>query len=212
VALLGVIGAAGALTTIRWIGRRAHPLISVNYFSVWCTLVSTVALSTASHLPEPFTQPDLRFKLPVNLRQWALMFMLGICGFIMQFLLTAGVSHEKSNRATNMIYTNMLFALLFDRLIFGTVPGLWSLLGSGLILGSAVYVAVNKSMAPSNEHSAAGGVVGGVPDEEVGMLQDIEGEEDVVPLREIVVQDDRTEATETAVNGEVVSLSRDSTV
>ncbi|KAK4904590.1 hypothetical protein LTR66_017887, partial [Elasticomyces elasticus] len=39
-ALLGVLGAACAYTTIRWIGKRAHPLISVNYFAAWCTLVS----------------------------------------------------------------------------------------------------------------------------------------------------------------------------
>ncbi len=62
----------------------------------------------------------------------------------MQFMMTAGMAHEKSNRATNMVYTNMLFALLFDRWVFGNVPGLWSLLGSGLILGSAIYVAVQK--------------------------------------------------------------------
>src|SRR5699024_10847149 len=32
VALLGVLGAAGAFTTLRSIGKRAHPLISVNFF------------------------------------------------------------------------------------------------------------------------------------------------------------------------------------
>ncbi len=42
-AMIGVLGASGAFTTIRWIGKRAHPLISVTYFSVWCTLVSTTA-------------------------------------------------------------------------------------------------------------------------------------------------------------------------
>jgi drug/metabolite transporter (DMT)-like permease len=35
--LIGVLGAAGAFTTIRWIGKRAHPLISVNYFATWVT-------------------------------------------------------------------------------------------------------------------------------------------------------------------------------
>lgn len=46
IAMLGVVGAAGAFTTIRWIGKRAHPLISVNYFATWCTLVSLVAMIT----------------------------------------------------------------------------------------------------------------------------------------------------------------------
>ena len=40
-----------------------------------------------------------------------------------------------------MTYTQMLFALTFDKLIFGHSPDLMSIAGSTLILGSAVYVA-----------------------------------------------------------------------
>ncbi|KAL1597507.1 hypothetical protein SLS59_007539 [Nothophoma quercina] len=47
--------------------------------------------------------------------------LLGICGFVM-----------------------MLFALSFDKLIWGTTPGALSIIGSSLILGSAIYVAMNK--------------------------------------------------------------------
>lgn len=60
----------------------------------------------------------------------------------MQFLLTAGLQHEKSSRATNMVYTQMLFALAFDKLVFHTTPGALSIAGSSLILGSALYVAL----------------------------------------------------------------------
>lgn len=38
----------------------------------------------------------------------------------------------------------MLFALTFDKLIWGTTPGALSIIGSSLILGSAIYVAMNK--------------------------------------------------------------------
>ncbi|PQE26189.1 integral membrane DUF6 protein [Rutstroemia sp. NJR-2017a BBW] len=37
-ALLGVLGSAGAYTSIRLIGSDAHPMISVNYFAFVCTL------------------------------------------------------------------------------------------------------------------------------------------------------------------------------
>ena len=60
----------------------------------------------------------------------------------MQFLLTAGLAHEKSSRATNMVYTQMLFALAFDKIVWGTVPGALSIVGSSLILGSALYIAM----------------------------------------------------------------------
>jgi drug/metabolite transporter (DMT)-like permease len=169
VAMLGVCGSAIVFTTIRWIGKRAHPLISVNYFATWCTIVSTIVLTTASHLPAPFTSPDLYFRFPNSFRQWGMLLFLGTCGFIMQFLMTAGMSHERSNRATNMVYTNMLFALLFDRWIFGTVPGMWSLLGSGLILGSAIYVAVQKGVT-SKQGVDTEVETGLLPDEERGML------------------------------------------
>ena len=138
VALLGVIGAACAYTTIRWIGKRAHPLISVNYFAAWSTIVSTVALIAV---------PGIGFRLPASPRQWVYLLFLGACGFIMQFLLTAGLAHEKSSRATNMVYTQMLFALAFDKLVWNTTPGLLSIIGSSLILGSALYVAVLNNKA-----------------------------------------------------------------
>lgn len=175
--LLGVLGTAGAYTTIRWIGKRAHPLISVNYFATWCTIVSTVALSVSTFAPSssPLHSEEMVFKLPASLRQWGMLLALGACGFTMQFMLTAGLSHEKSNRASNMVYTQMLFALLFDRWVFGTVPGVWSLIGSTMILGGAVYVAVQKT----SDQSVATNVIegregGGVPDEERGMLRDMD--------------------------------------
>jgi hypothetical protein len=63
---------------------------------------------------------------------------------VQQFLLAAGLQQEKSSRATNMVYTQMLFALTFDKVIFGTTPTFLSILGSSLILGSAIYVAMHK--------------------------------------------------------------------
>lgn len=74
VAMLGVLGAAGAYTTIRWIGKRAHPLISVNYFATWCTIVSVVMM---------WILPDVGFILPSSLKDWAYLLFLGICGFVM---------------------------------------------------------------------------------------------------------------------------------
>jgi drug/metabolite transporter (DMT)-like permease len=74
IAMLGVLGAAGAFTTIRWIGKRAHPLISVNYFATWCTIVSITAM---------FTMPSVGFLLPRYFKDWCYLAFLGICGFVM---------------------------------------------------------------------------------------------------------------------------------
>nr|OQO18785.1 hypothetical protein B0A51_13757 [Rachicladosporium sp. CCFEE 5018] len=146
IALVGVLGAVTAYTTIRWIGKRAHPLISVNYFAAWSTFVALV-LQTAI--------PSIGFLLPSEPKEWAYLFFLGTCGFVMQFLLAAGLSYEKSSRATNMTYTHMLFALSFDKLFFGHSPNWMSIIGSSLIIGPAIYVAVQKS-ATSDKDATEG--------------------------------------------------------
>lgn len=48
-----------------------------------------------------------------------------------------------------MVYVQMLFALTFDKLIWGTTPGALSIIGSSLILGSAIYVAMHKEAPKS---------------------------------------------------------------
>jgi drug/metabolite transporter (DMT)-like permease len=176
VAMLGVLGAAGAFTSIRYIGTRAHPLLSVNYFSTFCLLISTLALS----LSKPLHISDLTFVLPNGLRQWSMLLFLGICGFVMQYLLTRGLGGKAGGaRATNMIYTNMLFALMLDKVVFGQSPGWWSLAGSGLILGSAVFVALQKQKGNASVgvgvdvpevHGSSRSREGGTADEEMAML------------------------------------------
>ncbi|OJJ49570.1 hypothetical protein ASPZODRAFT_128059 [Penicilliopsis zonata CBS 506.65] len=159
VSMVGVLGSASALAAIRIIAQRAHPLVSVTYFSVCTTAVSTIALAAI---------PSIPFRLPGNVTEWALLLGLGICGFVMQFLLTAGLAYappspgeglpsggaggggggggsrrsSAGSRATFMVYTQMLVALFYDKVIWNMTLTALSWAGSGLILGSAVYVAV----------------------------------------------------------------------
>jgi len=95
IGLVGVVGSAVAFTTIRWIGKRAHPLISVNYFAAWCTLVSVIMQSAL---------PDVGFLLPVDLKEWGYLFFLGTCGFIM-------VCHPKCSEEARMS-TKLLFTAI----------------------------------------------------------------------------------------------------
>ncbi|KAG7004819.1 hypothetical protein G7Y79_00023g054030 [Physcia stellaris] len=158
-ALVGVCGAACAYTTLRWIGKRAHPLISMTYFAGWCLIVSVVAIVTV---------PSVGFRLPSNLEEWGYLVLLGLSGFVMQFFLTAGLAHEKSSRATNMVYTQILFALAFDKMIFNTTPAGWSLVGSSLVLGSALYITVHKD----KENRRSTSVREGGDAEELGLMVD----------------------------------------
>ena len=164
VALLGVLGAAGAYTTIRYIGTRAHALITVTYFSVWSTLVSTAALVLCPLLGIGQAAPPIisfRGLLPPTAYEWFLLLSLGVCGFVMQFMMTAGIGGEKSNRATAMVYTHMLFAAGFDKWVFGHEMGVVSLLGCGLIVGSALWAALGKKKGEGEARKE--GDVEGVP-------------------------------------------------
>lgn len=152
--LLGVMGGAVAITSLRSIGPRAHPLISVNYFSLFCSVVSISTLAVAPVLGYGQGQEDdddavarggqLRFAMPSGPRQCGLLLAVGLAGFGTQFFLAAGLSREKSNRATAMIYTHVLFAAFFDRFIFGQVMGWVSVAGCALVVGSALWVALSK--------------------------------------------------------------------
>lgn len=60
-AVVGSFAAASAYVTIRVIGRRAHPLVSVNYFAAVATMTSFLTI---------LIHPDLHFELPTTILQW----------------------------------------------------------------------------------------------------------------------------------------------
>lgn len=143
VAFFGVLGAAGAYTSIRMIGKRAHPLVSVTYFSSVTTVISAIAMLAV---------PGVPFRFPGNTTEWLLLTGLGVCGFLLQFLLTAGLSYVppvdvggkqgQGSRATSMVYTQVLFALFYDKVVWGSTLSLVSWAGGALILVCAIAVAV----------------------------------------------------------------------
>ncbi|KAI1804290.1 hypothetical protein F4811DRAFT_520668 [Daldinia bambusicola] len=141
-AVIGTFGAAAAYSTIRVIGKRAHSLVSVNYFAVLATVGSFLIILVV---------PDLQFKIPETVTQWLLLTAIGIAGFLLQFLLTEGLQREKAGRATNLIYTQMVFALVLERVVWGTTPPVESLFGSALIIGSAIWVSLQKSKAATEQ-------------------------------------------------------------
>ncbi|TVY32511.1 putative membrane protein [Lachnellula occidentalis] len=156
VSLLGVIGASGAYTTIRVIGNRAHALMSVNYFAVLGTVGSTIALLVI---------PGIGFSMPRGVREWVLLLLLGVLGFVLQFLLTAGLQMDRSSKATSMLYTQIIFALGFDWAIWGVLPSAWSWFGGAIVVGSTLWAAVQKSGDGKEVEGKRGGV-----DEETALL------------------------------------------
>lgn len=159
-AILGTFGASTAYATIRVIGTRAHSLISVNYFAAIATIGSTVII---------LVHPDLHFVMPRTGTHWVLVAIIGLAGFLLQFLLTEGLQREKGGRATNLTYLQLVFALVVERVIWGTTPPVESLVGAMLIIGAAVWVSLQKNSVAAGKKKAE------VADEESRLLGNEEG-------------------------------------
>ncbi|CCU82867.1 /hypothetical membrane protein [Blumeria hordei DH14] len=141
VASLGVLAASGAYTCIRMIGERAHALLSVIYFSIAGTIGPLLIILLI---------PGISFTTPRGW-QWAFLVLLGLLGFALQFLLTKGLQLDTNGRATSMLYSQIIFALLLDWLLWGNLPNPWSLIGGALVITSTVGSAVAKSSSQRNK-------------------------------------------------------------
>ncbi|KAF3039062.1 hypothetical protein E8E11_001493 [Didymella keratinophila] len=141
-AVLNAFGASLAYASIRVIGKRAHSLISVNYFAAIATVGSATVL---------LIHPDLHFVMPESAGQWGLIAIIGLTGFLLQFLLTEGLQREKAGRATNLMYLQLVLALIIERVIWGTTPPIESFGGAVLIIGAAIWITLQKNNVVKDE-------------------------------------------------------------
>ncbi|RDX50712.1 DUF6-domain-containing protein [Lentinus brumalis] len=164
VALLGVVGLTSAYTTIRAIGKRAHPMHNLGAFSLFCVLMAPIAMIVAR---TPVIVPD-------NLSCLLMILAVSACGFAAQMTMTTGLQRETAGRGTMAIYAQVIFALVFERIFFHTTPPPLSILGTVIILSSAIYVALSKRNAskppskPSDETVLEEGLLLSVSDGNCG--------------------------------------------
>lgn len=201
--LMGVCGASSVYILLRKIGTQAHPLLSVSYFALIVCVITGVTSVVV---------PGLAFQLPRNAYQWVLFLVIGLLGFVMQFLLAAGVQRVKASKSALMGYSGMVYALFWDLAIWGHFPSFLSVVGTGLIFSSA-YVIVRYKPAdegPEPDLEQAYERVDGndkypVPDPEDIALQEFiitDDDEDLVPLdssRNLPVRSDNGPSEPTSV-------------
>ncbi|WWC71703.1 uncharacterized protein I206_105661 [Kwoniella pini CBS 10737] len=140
-AFVSVFGTAAAYTTIRGIGDKAHALHSIGYFSYLCTICTGLYMLIDPH-PLVFVE---------NLRDFLFIILIGIFGFCAQTLLTLGLQREKAGRAGLALYTQVIFSLVLEFLIWHTIPSSLSALGTIIILSSALWATTSKAKAAEKE-------------------------------------------------------------
>ncbi|WVW85814.1 hypothetical protein I302_107852 [Kwoniella bestiolae CBS 10118] len=134
-AFVCVFFTAVAYTTIRGIGDKAHALHSIGYFSYLCTICTGLYM-----LFNP--QPTVFVH---NFRDFLFIITIGIFGFCGQTLLTLGLQREKAGRAGIAIYTQVVFSLVLEFLIWQTIPSFLSMLGTVIILSSALWATMSRT-------------------------------------------------------------------
>ncbi|KAF9242862.1 hypothetical protein BU15DRAFT_72512 [Melanogaster broomeanus] len=134
IALVGVFGITGAYISMRAVGKRAHPMHSITYFSLWCIVVSSTSM-VVMKIPVVY---------PTNWQWAAMLLMVGVFGFSSQTLLTMGLQRETAARGSMTIYVQVVYAVILEGVFFGTLPSLFSIIGAAIIIASAIYVILTK--------------------------------------------------------------------
>ncbi|KAG1861846.1 drug/metabolite transporter superfamily [Suillus tomentosus] len=132
--MVSVLGNTGAYTSIRTIGKRAHPMHVMSYFSLWCTIMSSLGMVVF----------DIPVVYPTSWMWILLLLMVGVFGFAAQVhSLTMGLQRETVSRGVTGMYAQVVFVVVLERLFFGVTPSLPSVLGAAIIMSSAFYVVVS---------------------------------------------------------------------
>lgn len=144
-ALVGAIGGAIGYLALSLIGNTAHATITVHHFALW-TVVGT-SLSYLLTGTETLQFPSLA--------AWLLLAFLGTFALFLHVLVAASLQAEDCTRALNMVYIQIIFAGLMDKVVWNHTPNATSLLGMALILGSVIAVAVVNDQGVSDRGGGA---------------------------------------------------------
>ena len=124
---------ACAYVAVRQLARSEHTLVIVLYFPL-----------VATPLAIPWAIVDWVTPTP---REWLLLVAIGLATQVGQVFLTMGLALERAGRATSIGYFQVIFAMIWQTVLWGSAPTAWSLAGAGLIVAGTVAVARSSSAA-----------------------------------------------------------------
>ena len=125
-ALIGTLMWSTTIIFLRLLGTTEHPVKTVFYFM----LVSFIITS--------FFQPIL-WKEP-SLRVIALFIGLGVSAFLTQLLMTYALQKAPASIVSPFNYTGIVWAIIFDYLIWNSHPVFTTILGGLIITISGIYI------------------------------------------------------------------------
>jgi len=125
--LVAALFNAGISFQIRDLGRTEEPIRVVFWFAAFGTLFMAVLLPFVITRHDPAT--------------WAILVAIGVFGTLGQLLMTAALRFGAVASVIVMDYTQLLWATLYGRLVWGELPSPTLWLGAPLIVASGLVIA-----------------------------------------------------------------------
>lgn len=121
---------SGAVDTIlRWIGKTENAFTTTFYFMLFGSLITGLHLPFAEFRPGSFSLPALLFVAG-----------LSICGLIALLAKSQSFRLGEATLVAPMMYTMLVWTILFDFLFWGRVPSLNVIAGGSLIVASNLFI------------------------------------------------------------------------
>lgn len=127
VALAAALGQGSVTITLRHLGKTENPAAIVFWFFFCSAVVGLVALPFTGHMHDAGT--------------FALLAAGGLCGGVMQLLMTASLRFAPVSAVAPFDYLQIVWAILLGWLIWNEAPLWTTLAGAALIAGSGLYTA-----------------------------------------------------------------------
>jgi drug/metabolite transporter (DMT)-like permease len=124
--LAGAVCSAGAVTTIREIGRTERGPTIVFYFTLAGALMGLASLPFGWVVPSPTIL--------------ALLVLMGLVGGVGQLLMTEALRVAPVGVVAPFDYTQLVWASLIGLLIWGELPRPWTIAGALIVAASGVYI------------------------------------------------------------------------
>jgi drug/metabolite transporter (DMT)-like permease len=163
-----LIGFAGVLVVTRPFGGATHPAaLLAGVAAVANALYSILTRRLAAYDPPETTMfytglvgsvimlPILPFvwRAPATPQVWATLGVLGLLGALAHWLLILAHRRAPASLLAPFYYLQLLGAVIVGFLAFGEVPDHWTLLGSGIVTASGLYLVyrerIRKKPVPS---------------------------------------------------------------
>jgi drug/metabolite transporter (DMT)-like permease len=125
-ALAGAAGAAGAMITVREIGRTERGPTIVFYFTLGGAVLGLVCLPFVWVTPDPTTL--------------GLLVVMGLIGGVGQMLLTEALRVAPVGVVAPFDYTQLIWASVIGYFVWGETPGVPTLVGAAIVAASGIYI------------------------------------------------------------------------